>query len=174
MAGRPGSGCSVLKLKQLAAQSSGRRISTPASNGPNHHQAPAREPPALIQRAAQRGIRPSRYVAALVRAHITASPPLTIEEISVLKRSVAVLAMLSRALSHTAQSIAQAGHPRRRGTSHAPPPPTRFDRQEQLPVAPVTLLRQRPPSKIAREDALDTSWDFTRQLKHHPTRSAPP
>ena len=64
---------------------------------------------ALLQRAARRGIRPSRYVAALVRAHIAASPPLTIEEISILKRSVAVLAMLSRALSHTAQSIAQAG-----------------------------------------------------------------
>ena len=64
---------------------------------------------AVNQRAARRGIRPSRYLAALVRAHIAASPPLTIEELSVLKQGVAVLAMLSRALSHTARSIAQAG-----------------------------------------------------------------
>lgn len=64
---------------------------------------------ALNQRAAQRGIRPSRYVAALVRTHIATSPPLTIEELSVLKQGVAALAMLSRALSHTARSMAQGG-----------------------------------------------------------------
>ena len=64
---------------------------------------------ALAQRAAQRGIRPSRYLAALVRAHIAASPPLTIDELSVLKHGVAVLAKLSRALSHTARSITQGG-----------------------------------------------------------------
>jgi hypothetical protein len=62
---------------------------------------------ALSQRAAQRGIRSSTYLAALVRAHISASPPLTIDEISVLKQGVAVLAKLSRALSHTARCIAQ-------------------------------------------------------------------
>ena len=85
---------------ESAAQPATDRITIRLRPGDRH---------ALHLRAAQRGIRPSRYLAALVRAHIAASPPLTIEEISVLKRSVAVLAMLSRALSHTAQSIAQGG-----------------------------------------------------------------
>ena len=64
---------------------------------------------ALNQRASQRGIRSSTYLAALVRAHIAASPPLTIDELTVLKRGVAVLAKLGRALSHTARCIAQGG-----------------------------------------------------------------
>jgi hypothetical protein len=62
---------------------------------------------ALAQRAARRGIAPSRYLAALIRAHIAASPPLTIEELSVLKHGVAVLAKLSRTLLHTSRSITQ-------------------------------------------------------------------
>lgn len=64
---------------------------------------------ALAHRAAQRGIRPSRYLAAVVRAHIAVSPPLTIEELSVFKHGVAVLAKLSRALSHTVRCIAEGG-----------------------------------------------------------------
>jgi hypothetical protein len=64
---------------------------------------------ALNQRAARRGIRSSTYLAALVRAHIAARPPLTIDELSVLKQGVAVLAKLSRALIHTSRCIAQGG-----------------------------------------------------------------
>lgn len=64
---------------------------------------------ALNQRASQRGIRSSTYLAALVRAHIAASPPLTIDELAVLKQGVVVLAKLGRALSHTARCIAQSG-----------------------------------------------------------------
>lgn len=64
---------------------------------------------ALNQRAAQRGIRSSTYLAALVRAHIASSPPLTIDELAILKQGVAVLAKLSYALSHTARCIAQDG-----------------------------------------------------------------
>ena len=58
---------------------------------------------------AKRGIRSSTYIAALVRAHIAASPPLTIDELTVLKQGVTVLAKLNRALSHTARCIAQGG-----------------------------------------------------------------
>lgn len=36
---------------------------------------------ALNRRAEARGVRPSRYLAALVRAHVRASPPLTIDEL---------------------------------------------------------------------------------------------
>jgi hypothetical protein len=64
---------------------------------------------ALNQRAAQRGIRSSTYLAALVRAHIAANPPLTIDELSILKQGVAVLAKLSRVLSHISRCLAQGG-----------------------------------------------------------------
>jgi hypothetical protein len=64
---------------------------------------------ALDQRATQLGMRTSRYLAALVRAHIAASPPLTVDEIAVLKHGVAVLAQLGRALSRTAHELRSAG-----------------------------------------------------------------
>jgi hypothetical protein len=64
---------------------------------------------ALNQRAAERGTRSSTYLAALVRAHLAARPPLTIAELSVLKQGVAVLAKLRRALSETSRRVAQGG-----------------------------------------------------------------
>ena len=64
---------------------------------------------ALDQRATQRGMRTSRYLAALVRAHIAASPPLTVDELAVLKQGVAILAQLGRALSRTAHELRSAG-----------------------------------------------------------------
>jgi len=64
---------------------------------------------ALNRRAEARGVRPSRYVAALVRAHVRASPPLTIDELKILKEAVSVLAKLSLALTHTAHSASQTG-----------------------------------------------------------------
>ena len=58
---------------------------------------------AINQRAARRGMKSSTYLAALVRAHIAANPPLTIDELSILKEGVSILAKLSRALNHTTQ-----------------------------------------------------------------------
>jgi hypothetical protein len=66
---------------------------------------------ALDERAARRGIRSSTYLAALARAHIAASPPLTIDELTILKQGVAVLAKLNRSLAHTARCVAQSGVP---------------------------------------------------------------
>lgn len=64
---------------------------------------------ALDQRAIQRGMRTSKYLAALVRAHIAANPPLTIDELAVLKHGVAVLAQLGRAFGRTAQQLRATG-----------------------------------------------------------------
>ena len=64
---------------------------------------------ALDLRADARGVVASRYIAALVRAHIAASPPLTVAELAILKEGVSVLAKLSRALSRTAHGILQGG-----------------------------------------------------------------
>jgi len=51
----------------------------------------------------------SRYLAALVRAHIAASPPLTIDEFAVLRHGVAILAQLGRTLSRTAHELRSGG-----------------------------------------------------------------
>ena len=64
---------------------------------------------AINQRAAQRGMRASTYLAALVRAHVSASPPLTVDELAVLKQGVAVLANLGRSMSDVSRNAAQGG-----------------------------------------------------------------
>ena len=46
-------------------------------------------------------------LAALVRAHVAARPPLTVDELAILKQGVAVLASLGRALSHISRNAAQ-------------------------------------------------------------------
>lgn len=50
---------------------------------------------AIATRAAKRGMKASAYLAALVRAHVVANPPLAAQELSALKYSVAVLAGIS-------------------------------------------------------------------------------
>lgn len=54
-------------------------------------------------------MRSSTYVAALVPAHIAASSPLKIDELTVLKRGVAVRARLGRSLFQTARYVTQGG-----------------------------------------------------------------
>jgi hypothetical protein len=51
----------------------------------------------------------STYLAALVRAHIAVNPPLPVEELSDLKRTVAVLAALSRVLAHLDHRVRETG-----------------------------------------------------------------
>ena len=51
------------------------------------------------RRAVQRGMKPSAYLAALVRAHVAVNPPLTAHELAALKQSVAVLAGVGRLLA---------------------------------------------------------------------------
>ena len=53
----------------------------------------------IARRAAQRGMKPSAYLAALVRAHVAVNPPLTTNELAALKQSVAVLAGVGRVLA---------------------------------------------------------------------------
>lgn len=58
----------------------------------------------LAQRAVQRAMKPSTYVAALVRAHVAANPPLPTHELAVLKQSVFALTNLRRLLARAAQT----------------------------------------------------------------------
>jgi hypothetical protein len=53
----------------------------------------------IARRASQRGMKPSAYLAALVRAHVAANPPLNANELAALKQSVAVLAGVGRVLA---------------------------------------------------------------------------
>ena len=62
----------------------------------------------VSQRAAQRGMKSSAYVAALVRAHIAANPPLSTDELAAFKQSVAALTTLRRLLAEAARKSASA------------------------------------------------------------------
>lgn len=64
---------------------------------------------AVRHRAAQRGMRDSAYLAALVRAHVAASLPLAADELAALKLAVTVLAGFGRLLARTAREATQAG-----------------------------------------------------------------
>ena len=58
---------------------------------------------AVIRRATERGFRPATYIAALVRAHISANPPLPTAEVNALKISISVLAGLGTLLANTSR-----------------------------------------------------------------------
>lgn len=60
------------------------------------------------QRAAHRGMKDSAYLAALVRAHVAANPPLAADELRALKLAVTVLAGFGRLLARTAREVTQA------------------------------------------------------------------
>jgi len=62
----------------------------------------------VSQRAAQRGMKLSTYVAALVRAHIAVNPPLPTDELAAFKRSVATLTALRRLLAESVRKSASA------------------------------------------------------------------
>ena len=64
---------------------------------------------AIGWRASQRGTTASTYIAALVRAHIAANPPLTREELQALKVAVAVLAGAGRVLHPLARHASTTG-----------------------------------------------------------------
>jgi predicted DNA binding CopG/RHH family protein len=64
---------------------------------------------ALARRASERGMRPSTYVAALVRAHVAVNPPLASAELAALKQSVVVLAGVGTLLAQTARNPALGG-----------------------------------------------------------------
>jgi hypothetical protein len=64
---------------------------------------------AIARRASQRGMKPSGYLAALVRAHLAMSPPLATQELAALKQSIVVLAGLGTLLAQTARNSALSG-----------------------------------------------------------------
>ena len=64
---------------------------------------------ALVDRAAVRGMKPSTYVAALVRSHIVANPPMTDKEVAQLKEGIRILGAFGQRLAQMARSPALGG-----------------------------------------------------------------
>ncbi len=72
----------------------------------------------IARRAAQRGMKPSAYLAALVRAHVAMNPPLTANELAALKHSVAVLAGVGRVLGRAIRLPSSPGLAREELAAH--------------------------------------------------------
>jgi hypothetical protein len=66
----------------------------------------------IARRSAERGMKASTYLAALVRAHVAANPPLAASELAALKQSILVLAGLGRVLVQTARNPSLSGEQR--------------------------------------------------------------
>ena len=67
---------------------------------------------AIQDRAAQRGFKPSAYIAALVRAHLCRNPPLPLNKVALLKQGIVLLSRLNRLMTYAARKAAEEGvHP---------------------------------------------------------------
>ncbi len=64
---------------------------------------------AIRHRATERRMKDSAYIAALVRRHLAASPPLATDELAAFKAAVSVLAAFGRHCARTVREAAQAG-----------------------------------------------------------------
>jgi hypothetical protein len=64
---------------------------------------------AIACRAAQRGMKPSAYLAALARAHVAVNPPLASKELAALKQSIVILAGLGTLLARISRNPALSG-----------------------------------------------------------------
>ena len=64
---------------------------------------------AIRRRASERHMKDSGYIAALVRGHVSANPPLPTHELAAFKAAVSVLAGFGRLLARSAREAAQTG-----------------------------------------------------------------
>jgi hypothetical protein len=64
---------------------------------------------AIARRAWDRGMKPSTYLAALVRAHVGVNPPLAANEVAALKHSIVILAALGNLLAQATRNSALSG-----------------------------------------------------------------
>ena len=88
----------------------GKHIEQQSRRRPDHDPSAAgRSICAIRQRAAERRMKDSAYIAALVRGHVAANPPLATHELAAFKTAVSVFAWFGRVLARTAREAAQAG-----------------------------------------------------------------
>ncbi len=107
----------LLAIRALLDSQSPDLPSSPSSSGPALDRITIRLRPgdrlAIRHRAAERRMKDSAYIAALVRGHVAANPPLTTHELAAFKAAVSVLAGFGRLLARTTREAAQAGDLRR-------------------------------------------------------------
>lgn len=60
---------------------------------------------AIARRAARRNVRPSKYVAMLVRGHLLSNPPLVTDELEALKQAIIVLAQYGKVWGRVMRSL---------------------------------------------------------------------
>ncbi len=60
---------------------------------------------ALVRRANRRRLKPSTYIAALVRSHLVADPPIPAGELAVLERATAEISAVGRNLNQIARAV---------------------------------------------------------------------
>ena len=86
---------------------------SPSSTGPALDRITIRLRPgdrlAIRHRASERRMKDSGYIAALVRGHVSANPPLPTHELAAFKAAVSVLAGFGRLLARSAREAAQTG-----------------------------------------------------------------
>jgi hypothetical protein len=103
----------LIAIRALLYSQSPEVLPNPSSVGPALDRITIRLRPgdrlAIRHRAAERRMKDSAYIAALVRGHVAANPPLSTHELAAFKAAVSILAAFGRILARTAREAAQAG-----------------------------------------------------------------
>ena len=103
----------LIAIRALLESQSPDLPPTPSSSGPALDRVTIRLRPgdrlAIRHRAAERRMKDSGYIAAPVRGHVSANPPLPTHELAAFKAAVSVLAGFGRLLARSAREAAQTG-----------------------------------------------------------------
>jgi hypothetical protein len=103
----------LIAIRALLESQSPDLPPNPSSSGPALDRITIRLRPgdrlAIRHRASARRMKDSGYIAALVRRHVAANPPLPTHELAAFKAAVSVLAGFGRLLARSAREAAQTG-----------------------------------------------------------------
>ena len=103
----------LIAIRALLDSQSPDLAPNPSNSGPALDRITIRLRPgdrlAIRHRAAERRMKDSAYIAALVRGHVAVNPPLATGELAAFKAAVSVLAAFGRILARAAREATQAG-----------------------------------------------------------------
>ena len=107
------SALALIAIRALLESQSPELRPSPSSSGPAQDRITIRLRPgdrlAIRRRASERHMKDSGYIAALVRGHVSANPPLPTHELAAFKAAVSVLAGFGRLLARSAREAARTG-----------------------------------------------------------------
>jgi len=103
----------LIAIRSLLGSNDPAPVPSEADHGPATDRITIRLRPGdgqlIAARAAKRGLKCSAYLAALIRAHVAANPPLAADELSGLKQAVFILAKLEQLLSRMSLALRHGG-----------------------------------------------------------------